>query len=228
MENTTIYTGIYKDASKELPIEIANDTYDLSFSIEGLKFTSIDLEEWTLVDENEYTEEQLDKFTLGTYTSPQGVNLVTKHLLKDCEIHFSIPQQMLNKTTVKEANIDLNISITLNGSEAKVTLSLKNENVNEEVKDIVDFDAGLKKINNSISKKIILFNCYNCRLSSYNIYGQSLFGSLLCYKKHKERFLKTKDKSDYLSVQNQGYDTVQETYCCEEFQLPAQSQFLYK
>lgn len=225
MENTIIYSGIYKTLDRECAIEVVNDRGNFTFILDDLKFQSDDLENWTLIDSDSYTEEQLSKFTFSTAIIREGFTLATQYTLADYEVSFVITQRFFDSKQVLELDVDLEFSMGSEGASLK--LKLPNDKVLVE-NNISDFEAGLNGIIKKLDRNSTLFNCYTCRYSSYSIYGSGFFASLLCYKHYKERFLKIENKADYSHLQAQGYESVQETSYCDEFQLPLKDQFLYK
>ena len=48
-------------------------------------------------------------------------------------------------------------------------------------------------------------NCYGCMYGDYSVYGQSGFGSMLCYVNQKDEYIKVRTKEDYLSKLNTNY-----------------------
>lgn len=225
MEQKIVYKGRYKDDKREVPIEISNDGNELSFFVDGLKFVSTDFEEWILQNPNKYSETELEQFSFSTHIVKSGFSLATEYILNDCTIQFCIPQRVFDAQSMTEITIYLEVKQTSLG----IDLSLKlPDNTSIDEKNIPDFEIGLKRICSKIGKGYSLFNCFTCRYSSYSIYGNGVFGSLLCYRNYKEKFLKIKNKEDYSHVQNQGFENVQETDYCNQFQLPTKEQFLYK
>lgn len=53
----------------------------------------------------------------------------------------------------------------------------------------------------------------------YSVYGQSGFGSMLCYVNQKDEYIKVRTKEDYLSKLNTNYKKVQEIFYCPKFEL---------
>lgn len=225
MEQKIVYKGQYKDDRREVPIEISNDGNKLSFFVDGLKFVSTDLEEWILQNPEKYSETELEQFSFSKHILKSGFSLVTEHLLKDCTIQFNIPQQVFDAQSMKEITVVLEVKETLEGIDLNLKLP---DNTSIDENNIPDFELGLKRICSKIAKGYSLFNCFTCRYSSYSIYGNGVFGSLLCYRNFKEKFLKIKNKEDYSHVESQGFENVQETDYCNQFQLPTKDQFLYK
>ena len=62
---------------------------------------------------------------------------------------------------------------------------------------------GVKFIGSEFSDKFK--NCYGCMYGDYSVYGQSGFGSMLCYVNQKDEYIKVRTKEDYLSKLNTNY-----------------------
>lgn len=62
-------------------------------------------------------------------------------------------------------------------------------------------------------------NCYGCMYGDYSVYGQSGFGSMLCYVNQKDEYIKVRTKEDYLSKLNTNYKKLQEIFYCPKFEL---------
>lgn len=136
MEQKIIYKGQYKDDRREVPIEVSNDGNELYFFVDGLKFVSTDLEEWILQNSEKYSETELEQFSFSTHILKSGFSLVTEYLLKDCTIHFNIPQQVFDAQSMKEMNVDLEVKQTIEG----IDLSLKlPDNTSIDENNIPDF-----------------------------------------------------------------------------------------
>lgn len=228
MENITTYQGIFKNEYKEVPIEISNDGYELSFMIEKLKFRATSLKEWGLCNEDEIDDNTFDILSLASQIKQQGVSLVTEYLLKDCTIMISVPQQVLDNNTLKEITVPLQVLVEISGNATNISLSVTLDQTEVKVHEKASFDTALKELIELFGRKYTIFNCYTCCYSGYNIYTRPDFGGLQCYKKFGEKILKVDDSTSYLSVHNLGYETVQETYLCDKFQLPIKGQFLFK
>ena len=58
--------------------------------------------------------------------------------------------------------------------------------------------------------------CFTCQWSDYSPYGSDDYGSMLCYRAHKEEYLKGSD--DYFGyLEELPCEQRQETYCCPDF-----------
>ena len=56
----------------------------------------------------------------------------------------------------------------------------------------------------------------------YSVYGQSSFGSMLCFKNQKEEYSKVRTKAEYLKL-GAPERYVQEVYCCDHYEIRKKS-----
>ncbi len=60
--------------------------------------------------------------------------------------------------------------------------------------------------------------CLTCQYSDYSPYGNDGFGYMLCYKNHKNEYLKVNDKDSFFEyVEDLDFEFEYETNLCKEF-----------
>ena len=60
--------------------------------------------------------------------------------------------------------------------------------------------------------------CYTCQWSDYSPYGSDDFGTMLCFRAHKDVYLRVNDKHDYLEhLEALPCEQRQETFHCTDF-----------
>ena len=84
--------------------------------------------------------------------------------------------------------------------------------------DIGTFEEGLLELQRQFPAETHFKNCFGCAFSDYSVYGNGLFGSLLCFRNHKEAYRKVSSKHEYLLIMNEACETVQETHLCDEYE----------
>jgi hypothetical protein len=52
----------------------------------------------------------------------------------------------------------------------------------------------------------------------YSIYGQSSFGTMLCFVKQKDSYKGARNKHEYMELAG-DYQQVQEIYCCDQYEI---------
>lgn len=81
------------------------------------------------------------------------------------------------------------------------------------------FESNLLKLSKRIQEKYRFQCCFTCQYSDYSPYGNDDYGSMLCYKKHKQEYLKVNCKDDFFQyLEGIDYEGRQETYLCEEYE----------
>lgn len=81
------------------------------------------------------------------------------------------------------------------------------------------FEASLLRLSRMIREEYSLKCCFTCQYSDYSPYGNDDYGTMLCYRHHKDAYLKVHDKASYFQyAEGLDHETRQETYCCEEYE----------
>lgn len=79
------------------------------------------------------------------------------------------------------------------------------------------FENCLMQIYRQLTPDYSLKCCFSCQYSDYSPYGNDDFGSMLCYKKHKSKYLKANGKDGFFEfLEPLDFDIRQETFLCEE------------
>lgn len=142
-----------------------------------------------------------------------------------------IPLKVLNGKHHEKTSL----SLTFNHHTADTTeasLSYNNE-VYSTSKPQVDVEQALMDIQARLPKTCKIKSCISCRYSSYHPIGNNDFGSLVCLEPLKEQLHQVQDKSSLMQLMDQAsgelqFKSVQETYCCPNFDLPSKSSWMYK
>jgi hypothetical protein len=103
----------------------------------------------------------------------------------------------------------------LESEEVNVTIKI-GDKVYSESSDLIEI--AFDKISRQIANKYKFRNCYGCMYGDYSVYGQSGFGTMLCFVGQKDKYLQVKDKSAYMNLDT-TYSQVQEIYCCDSFEI---------
>ena len=80
------------------------------------------------------------------------------------------------------------------------------------------FESLFEGIQNQFNGRYILKNCFGCLYSDYSVYGQGALGSMICFVRQKDEYVKVKNKSEYEGNLTGDYDIVQEIFRCDKFQ----------
>lgn len=81
------------------------------------------------------------------------------------------------------------------------------------------FEQALLQICRKCGREYLLRCCFTCQYSDYSPYGCDDFGSMLCYREHKEVYLTVNDKAGYFDrLEGLDCEIEQETSVCGEFE----------
>ncbi|NQY29453.1 MAG: hypothetical protein HRT69_08275 [Flavobacteriaceae bacterium] len=213
------YKGTFTDAFGTTEIVVVNDFDILSVEVDGIRFEGEEFDDFQIIDKEKHTIAQLQRFTFIEDT------------ICDYKITVFIPQVILNKQNDSKVITDLiveykvgkpTINKRIESRKIKLLLNLGNEKF--EGTSEVYIDDAFDKIINQFKGKYAFKNCYGCLYSDYSPYGQQGFGGLFCFVQQKEKYLKVKIppdsyKYDYISEFNNGFDVVQEIYCCDKYKI---------
>ncbi len=194
-------------------IIIYNDSDKLSFEIENFEFTGFSFDDFELKNFKKYSEEDLTLFTLNP----------SSHELCDCRFEIAIPIDLIQKNTEKMEQAGLKMTLVLGKSNQrggidKVDLSLSLELDNQIFRGNGGyFEDAFNQMLTEIAGKYRMRNCFGCQFSDYSVYGQGLFGSMLCFRNQKENYSAVKSKEEYMQLERHK-EVVQEIYSCSEFE----------
>ena len=206
-----VYPAKYTDKNGEFETMIRNDWKNLQFKVKNVEFFGTSFDSF-----------QPNKFT------PMD-NLVIFDLDKHNElcnyqIKCEIPVIVLESS--KETKAILNVKFERKTSQDedliyKLLLTMKYRDEEFQSTVLEDFEECLGQISSQLRKlpnEPALKCCFGCGLSDYSVYGHGIFGSLLCFKKQKDKFLDMKTRFDYYDLlEEKNLEYVQETYLCSEY-----------
>jgi hypothetical protein len=223
MSDAIKYKGRYTDSLGTQEIEVVNGYNMLTVEIDGVEFCGLVLDDLSIDDKSKYTEAQLERFTFCRTPVYQSDRFVES--LCNCSFEIVLPQVIIDKLNDVQITSDLTIGYALGkprpqagrGIEYEIltlTMEIAGKTYSGTGSDVeVCFD----RIRDQISDKYQLKNCYGCQYGDYSVYGQSSFGSMLCFRNQKEQYSKVISKADYLQLGAPDAH-VEETYCCDEFE----------
>jgi len=80
----------------------------------------------------------------------------------------------------------------------------------------VDFEQGIKSLNNTLPSGIKILCCFNCQLSDYSPAGNGFYG-MMCFKNSKNEYLNANTKDDFFGLVDKSSWTGEADYC-EKFE----------
>lgn len=221
---TVTYKGFYKDSLGTCAIEVENDFSTLTTEIDGVVFIGSEFDDLTVDDQSKYTAEQLARFTFLRTPIYQTDRFV--ETLCNCSIEVVLSQVVIDKLNNTEFSSDLTIKNSLGSPRSKPGTGIDQESVTLSLAiagsiytgTSSDFEGAFDGIFKQIKDKYHFKNCYGCLYSDYSVYGQSTFGSMLCFKNQKEEYSKVTTKDEYLKL-GAPERYVQEVYCCDQYEI---------
>jgi hypothetical protein len=214
-----IYKGLYTHKGRTSPIEIHSDGKELTVEIAGLVFKG-----------TEFTDLSYDGNLNDIYIDTNLITLAP-HLwnsLTDCQFEFKVPQYLLTSEGIKEA-IELEMCFKHGGyneqskgveyEEVSITLRWNGEILIGKSGFVeIAFDQLMKQLPKGDS----FVNCYGCLYGDYSIYGNSSFGTMMCFRNIKQKYKLANGKCEYDSLcvdERENIEMVQEIYCCDDFEV---------
>jgi len=218
------YKGLYKDSFGTLEIEIENDFNMLSMELDGVEFRGPEFADICIVDKSKYSDTQLKRFTFLSMSVYQ-TNIIVESLC-NCSFETVVPQVIIDKLNHSEFYADLMIEYSLGNVRPKPRGGLDHDQVkltltiNDKLYSGTGgyMEEAFDHIRGQIADKYQLKNCYGCMYGDYSVYGQSSFGSMLCFLSQKEKYNKVTNKHEYMEL-DAADRHVQEIYCCDKYEI---------
>lgn len=216
------YHGIFKDAFETTEIRILNDFDNLYFEIDGVKFEALEFGDFAIINKENYSDKQLERFTFSS------------KVICDYKMTIFIPQVIIDKVENKKITTNLVLEYDLGkpklprGFDIKLKLNITIDGEKfEAVGSDYYIDDAFDQIVKQFGERYKFKNCYGCLYSDYSPYGQQGFGGMYCFVRRKEKYLnvnipKDSYKYNYFEECDNDYDIVQETYCCDKYEIRKQ------
>lgn len=222
---TTKYYGTYTDDFGTASIIIENDFNNISTEIDGVKFSGSEFSVMAIIDKSNYPKQRLERFTFSSF--PIFNTNTNAECLCNCSFEITIMVTLIDKINQTESAHTLTIDYKLGKERPKprggiefeeVKLSLLiNGNIYEGTNGF--FEYAFDQIRKQIQDKYQFKNCYGCMYGDYSVYGQSSFGTMLCFVLQKEKYKEVANKDDYMKLRTDEINIVQEIYCCDEYEI---------
>ena len=235
----------YKDEFHDEDIIIVNEEADkcdnLTFTIDGITFRGSDISRFKLMDPAQ-EEQARSRFRLikwGGTLSMVNITFPYVYALQRYELSIQIPIQVVRTADGSAVEGVLHVSyryVPHDWAKAQCRYYCDDHRVWVDDQEVTDFrfcvdgeefsaycdslwfDNNLKELVCLIAPEYRLQCCFTCQWSDYSPYGSDDYGSMLCYRAHKEEYLKGNDKDDYFGyLEELPCEQRQETYCCPDF-----------
>lgn len=235
----------YRDEFHDEDIVIINeeaDKYDnLTFTIDGITFQSGDISSFELKDPSQ-AEQARSRFHLvkwGGHMAEINHTSPYTYSLQRYSLDVQIPLRVIRTTDGSETEGILHIGYRLLPHDMETSqvraycddqrvwwddqvvtdfrLTVDGEEFSVPCEDLW-FDTNLQELCRMIEPRYQLRCCYTCQWSDYSPYGSDDFGTMLCYRAHKDVYLRVNDKRDYFEhLEALPCEQRQETFHCTDF-----------
>lgn len=240
----------YKDALHDMDIEIVNAegewiTKPLSFTLDNITFCGSCFNDFLLKDEAQYSEASR-KFSLLKLGGSRDPNLSAAsrywYDLQRYELEVEIPVSVFRKRDGHVVKGVLFLSFRFVEFDASKFHQVNwwcddvrvypDDMIVREFSLSVDgmcykctkktlrFEAALNDISRQIKDDYYIKCCFTCQYSDYSPYGDPGYGTMDCFCRHKDEYLKVSCKDDLFDLLDEkDHDMRQETYLCEHYCL---------
>ncbi|MDE6035825.1 MAG: hypothetical protein K2G36_07960 [Ruminococcus sp.] len=227
-----IWKAHYKDEFHDTDIEIFNDGKEISFTLDGVRFsssTSISEFEYINKEKSSEVENRFNIIKMGKYD--------TYYELQRYALDIEIPVKVIRKTDTAEITGVIDISFQLVEPDTNkpqgifmyddyddtivkdFSLCVDGKRYSSE-KNTLDFETALSDICRKIKSDYYIKSCFTCQYSEYSPYGNCEFGTMMCYRECKKNCLKINSKADYFKyLGDEDFTHRQETFLCSEYDL---------
>ncbi|NLZ47022.1 MAG: hypothetical protein GX896_10070 [Clostridiales bacterium] len=242
-----IFKAHYIDDKHDMCIDILNTgTNTLLFTIDEIEFSATSFGYFELSNSSDY-EKAKGKFEFlkaGGYSSLLKSSMEYTYFLQRYKLTIEIPVVITKTENDINSDIEamLNVEYKLikhdenkptsswNCDDKKMytddclvlrfSLSVEDFEYNiKENKNCLDFEVLLLELIRKTGDKYKLKCCFTCQYSDYSPYGCDGFGTMECYRKHKEEYLKVNDKPSYFEyLEGLSCEMMQETFLCDKFE----------
>ncbi len=219
------YPCTYTDLKGSEQIMLRNNGQQICTTIRGVNFKGSEFEALDPDEEADDTLlEQFSDFEYSTLNGGKGRSLFNFRL------DFVMPLPIL--THSKLVTGDLRVHMRLGDDIERdpayevdyLKLWLDYEDVHLEArKESGHFEIDLNDIMTQLPNSDSIQTCINCQWSDYSPYGSGMFGTMMCLRNYKTMYQKVFNKTAFLQMvypegKAIGFDCVQETYCCDQFE----------
>ncbi len=224
MKEPLKYYGTYTDDFGTTAIVIENDFENLYIEIDGVKFKGSEFSDLAIVDKLQYPKQQLERFTFWSISIYNTDKI--EECLCNCSFKFPITVTLIDKINNAERGNTLTIEYELGKERPKPMGGLDFEKVKlslsihqfEFVGTGDFFEIAFDEIQKQFDNKYCFKNCYGCMFGDYSVYGQSSFGTMLCFVRQKEKYKQVNSKQEYMELTD-DYKRVQEIFCCDKYEI---------
>jgi len=223
------YSATYTDKRGQEEIVIRSNGSELFTSIRGHKFDGGDFDQ--------LTAEKIDNDLFDYEMFADGTGDITNFQLS---VTFPIKLYDASSKRTTEAELTARIVVgeytSIDGLDHELHgLSLSTSLGEFTLKKKLEWmEDALIELQNQLPKEIYLQTCLSCKFSNYHPVGSGMFGSMCCFRNYKEDVSKFTSKYDLMDswtnerIEDESLFFTQETFDCEEHELPTENDWYYK
>lgn len=222
MSKLLVYQGIFNNHyfhNKE--VVITNDGETLSFLLDVFRIES-EFGDFLLVEFDNHEPEELERFKVKK--CPLSYSNDFHYILRDYTLEIELPISLIEVASQNIIQVKSLLKFIVGKPEApgalddvEFAISLQ-LNGTQYSSSSIEFEYLLLNLLKSIGDKYRLRHCIDCLFSDYWPAGNQVFGDMMCFRKHKEQYLKVKSKSDIFILRPKS-EEVQEIHSCDEFEM---------
>ena len=235
----------YRDEFHDEDILIANEEADkirnLTFTIDGVTFQGGDIGGFELKDRTQIEMAQ-QRFSLLKWGGTMSeINHTTPYVytLQRYALNIQIPIQVVRIADGSGVEGVLHVGyryVPHDMEKVQIRQYCDDQRVCADDQEVTDFrlcvdgeefsvscedlwfESNLQELIRLMAPKYRLKCCFTCQWSDYSPYGSDDFGTMLCYRAHKEEYLRVNSKNDYFEhLEGLPVEQRQETYICPDF-----------
>lgn len=197
----------YTDKHGTIQTTIINDSSTLSIDLDGTSFSGNTF----VFFQPAATQPLPDRFTLGE------LGQLTDYTLS-CRIPISTWKEGILIPGFLLFTVEYNEDETRRDHNAPYfhfSFELEDEII--PIGKLSQFEGVFERLTSKLPDNIVIKTCYTCLYSDYSVYGNDIFGTMMCFRNVKDAYLKVKSKGEYMDMMDDFDRYVQETYLCEDF-----------
>lgn len=212
-----LYPCRFRSGRREVDTAIVNTyvegarSWDLEMVLDGLTFRGRSFTDFR-IEAAACAPDALDGLVVRrVFDESEGQDVF---VLQDFELEIAFPLTLLERDG-SSVSTHLHVCLTADG-ESRFWIPLGAETFRSLVREF-SFQAALSDLNFQMRGRFSLQNCFGCTYGDYSPFGAPSFGSMLCFRRCREVYRKTRTVDGFFALMAQAIG-VQETHCCPEFE----------
>jgi hypothetical protein len=173
------------------------------------------------IDGTKFTTDNFNFFQWFSGNKQDRIKVDELNRLLNCSLIFNFPIAIFKNEVVCQSILEVEIQI---GSEQEpndckiLKQKLTLESYSIESNSCVNIE--LEKLIKILPIFLKIRSCFTCASSDYGVYGNSFFGSMVCFKNVKEEYSKIKGKEElFIELLKKGEGFFDETYSCDDYKI---------